>query len=118
VDARKDTLRVPSKALRYQPSNAATLTAAETNGSVTAHPSSQEPSRTAGFGSGSGRVWILRDGEPQPVIVHTGLDDGSWTEITGGSLAVGDKVILGESSAANGRISTGRSSSPTGIRLR
>ena len=37
----------------------------------------QEPAGSAG----QSRVWVLRDGEPVPVSVDTGLDDDSFTEI-------------------------------------
>ncbi|WP_206615508.1 efflux RND transporter periplasmic adaptor subunit [Solirhodobacter olei] len=96
VDSRTDVLRVPSKALRYQPSAAARASAG-----------------TGGTNAGQGRIWVLRDDKPVPVSVRIGLDDGIWAEITGGQLAAGDKVILGEGSGA-ARRSGSRTSSPAG----
>lgn len=42
------------------------------------------------------RVWVLdRNGQPQPVDVTTGIVDSLSTEIVGGKLREGDRVILG-----------------------
>jgi HlyD family secretion protein len=38
-------------------------------------------------------VWVLRDGSPAAWPVRTGFTDGHQTEITGGDLAPGDRVI-------------------------
>jgi HlyD family secretion protein len=72
VDQRSDVLRVPNQALRYVPSG-------------TAIRESDQP-----------RVWVLRDGNPEPTQVVTGLDDDDYTEITQGDLKQGDKVIVAE----------------------
>ena len=45
-----------------------------------------------------GRVWVQESsGKLTPVFVSTGLTDGKYTEITMGSLKVGDQVVLGAS---------------------
>lgn len=38
-------------------------------------------------------VWVLREGQPKPVRVETGVSDGSKTEITAGGLQPDDEVI-------------------------
>jgi HlyD family secretion protein len=40
-----------------------------------------------------GRVYVLRDGKPTPIMVMTGLTDGVATEIHSGDLKPGDQVI-------------------------
>ncbi|MFW2343361.1 efflux RND transporter periplasmic adaptor subunit [Brevundimonas sp.] len=50
--------------------------------------------RLAGGGN-RGVVWVLRDGAPVRVAVRTGATDGSYTEVVGGELEVGDQVITG-----------------------
>ncbi len=74
TEARKSVLRIPNQALRYTP---------------------------GGLGSGtqqssSPQVWVLRNGKPEPLPVKTGLDDDTYTEITGGPLTAGDRVIVSE----------------------
>lgn len=82
VTARVDgVLRVPDQALRFRPS---------------ARPQGGGP----GPGPGGKQVWVLRDGTPQPVAVKTGLDDGAWTQISGGALQAGQQVIVSERAAA------------------
>lgn len=45
-----------------------------------------------------GRVWVQESsGKLTPVFVSTGLTDGKYTEITMGSLKVGDQVVVGAS---------------------
>lgn len=72
--ARANVLRVPDQALRYVPSAEAT---------------------PAANGKGA-RVWTLVNGRPSPVRIVTGLDDDSFTEVLGGDLKPGERVIVGE----------------------
>lgn len=83
VASRKDVLRVPSRALRYQPSAAALA----------------QIGQTEALPKGVSRLYIVREDRPVAVDVKTGLDDGTWTEVAGGGLAAGDAVILGEGAA-------------------
>jgi len=79
VNQRPNVLKVPNGALRYQP-----------------------PGTTAGTGGGAAKgggpekaVWVLEgSNKPQRVVVTVGETDGSYTEITGGSLNDGDRVIV------------------------
>jgi hypothetical protein len=40
-------------------------------------------------------LYILKDGAPAPVSVLVGITDGTATEIRGGAIRAGDKVITG-----------------------
>jgi HlyD family secretion protein len=73
---RSNVLRVPDQALRYVPGG---LSAASAQG---APPQPQ--------------LWVLRAGKPSRIEVKTGLDDDTFTEITGGDIRAGDKVIISE----------------------
>ena len=79
-----DVLRVPNQALRYMPGNA-----------VGANESGQT------------QVWVLREGQSVSVPVALGLEDDSFTEVSGGDLRPGDQVITGEQ-AAGARAATPR----------
>jgi HlyD family secretion protein len=72
IDQRDNVLRIPNQALRYVPSG-----------------------MTIGR-SDQARVWVLRDGDPEPARVVTGLDDDGYTEIVQGDLKAGDQVIIAE----------------------
>jgi len=72
IDQRDNVLRIPNQALRYVPSG------------MTMGRSEQA------------RVWVLREGDPEPVHVVTGLDDEVHTEIVQGDLKAGDQVIIAE----------------------
>lgn len=99
ADQRADVLRVPSKALRYQPS---TVPAATGRPAGAGQDTGTGTSAAAEKPGTHGRVWVLRDGKLVAVFVRAGLDDGTNTEILSGKLAAGDTVILGESSARSG----------------
>jgi co-chaperonin GroES (HSP10) len=43
----------------------------------------------------------LRNGRPVRVVVGTGLDDDSFTEITSGDVKEGDRVIVSERAATS-----------------
>lgn len=44
--------------------------------------------------TGTGEIWVMRDGEPASVRVRTGLVDTQYTEIQSVELAEGDEVIV------------------------
>jgi HlyD family secretion protein len=84
IAQRNDVLRVPNQALRYV------------------------SGRLAGTNeSGQAGVWVLRDGQPVSIPVVLGLEDDSFTEVSGGNLQPGDQIITGEQAAA-GRTATPR----------
>jgi len=99
----KKILLVPTAALRFDPATASPAQAAAKRTfvqSLTPMP----PRRTADNGKGNdtgeklpigtGRLFILRDGQPLPVQVKLGLSDGRYTEVSAEGLAEGSPVIL------------------------
>jgi len=90
ITAKRDAvLRVPDQALRYVPGG---LSAAG-----------------RGAGAPSPQVWLLRNGNPVRVPVSVGLDDDTFTELTGGEIKVGDKVIVSERTGSNTTAANGAS---------
>jgi HlyD family secretion protein len=71
IDARRGVPVIPNSALRYAPPGASD-------------------------GVSGPHAWMLDHGSPVPVSIETGLSDGAATEIVGGPLAIGDRVIVGE----------------------
>jgi HlyD family secretion protein len=111
VQKREGVLLVPNAALRFKPADAAGKKSE--NG--------QKPASTAtgpGMGAGmaggapggpgdkkgkkrdaqSGTVYVLDGGEIRPVSVQLGITDNRNTEIVGGDLNAGDRVVTGENS--------------------
>ena len=78
ADERKDVLRVPNQAIRFNPAGVL---------------QDKKGSKTNGTGHQT-RVWVLRDGRPQSVPVTLGLRDNTHVEISGGDIHVGDPVIV------------------------
>ncbi len=75
-----DVLRVPNSALRFRPQDA-------------------RADRGSGPGVRSPRVYRLRDGHPDAVLVRTGRSDGRYTEVESEDLGQGDAVIVADRNA-------------------
>jgi HlyD family secretion protein len=72
VDQHQNVLKIPNAALRYRPAEATSKTKA-----------------------GAQQVWVLDEtNKPTAVAVKLGLTDGASTEVTGGGLKEGDRVIV------------------------
>ena len=105
---RKDVLLVPNTALRFTPTLAGAGGAAK--GGVMASLTPRMPGgntrRSAAAGAstaGARQVWVLPEGDkgtPQAVAVTPGISDGHMTEITGGDLKAGMRVITDQKTAA------------------
>lgn len=117
VQKREGVLLVPNAALRFKPADAA---------AKNAESGQKSPALAGGMGAGmggmgagmsgmgatgggapgrgkkrdgqSGTVYVLAGRELQPVAVQLGITDNRNTEIVGGDLKVGDRVVTGENS--------------------
>ena len=89
-DERSGALAVPNSALRFRPPPSLAGSAAT------------EDARRRPRGSGSSKseapeertVWVLRGSQLQAVAVHTGLTDGTSTEVIDGDLHEGDLAVV------------------------
>jgi len=95
VAQKEQALKVPNAALRFTPPKS---DRAE-GGSVEGKPAKAEGRPAHGSaepGPPTRKVWKQDEsGEPVSVSVQTGISDGLWTEIVGGSLGEQDMVIVG-----------------------
>jgi HlyD family secretion protein len=80
VENRDSALKVPSAALRWRP-----VGSADAGGALGQ--------------AGTGRVYVLEDGQPRPRGVRLGLTDGSATELVAGDVTEGMEVIIGTTAA-------------------
>lgn len=98
----KGVLLVPAAALRFDPTSAtpATTTAKKSFvQSLTPMPPRRQGSTKGDANAeklpiGTGRLWVLHDGQPQAVSVKLGLTDGRYTEVSAEGLTEGAPVIL------------------------
>ncbi len=126
VDRRDAVLRLPNAALRFKPDaqlsgdKKADLPAGGGAGQPAASGNGQPPAGGEGRGKGrkrdgsAGTVYLIEQGALKPVAVQLGITDNRFTEVLGGELKVGDKVVVGEN-VGNGSSSTKPSS--VGMRL-
>ncbi len=126
VQQRDSALLVPNAALRFKPAEAglgAPGNGAPAPGGAGPQPGGQ-PAAGAPAGDGpkapgkgkkrdgqSGTVYVLRGETLAPVNVHLGITDNRNTEVVGGELQAGDRVVTGENS--NG----GKAPSSVGMRM-
>ena len=102
---RTNVLLVPNTALRFTPTVSRNPEPAK--GGVFASLTPRMPGRSrhsAAFGASTAlakKVWVLsKDGVPVAVAVTPGISDGHMTEITGGDLKAGMRVITDQKTAA------------------
>lgn len=96
---RNDVLLVPNTALRFSPTTASAIKP-DTKKNLVSSLTQSRPRRNkqkksaASSSTASAReVWVLREGVPVSVSVMPGISDGHMTEIVGGELHVGMRVI-------------------------
>jgi HlyD family secretion protein len=95
VAERKDVLVVPNAALRFKPVNSKKQ---QNNQDVTKKRSEGEK---LGRNSFTGRVYVLKNGQLQPVTVKLGITDNRNTEIISGELKAGDQLVTGDAQPTN-----------------
>lgn len=97
---RRDVLLVPNTALRFTPTSAARTPDNAGSGGIVAslmpRGRSRAPRRSAASSASTAlarQVWVLRNGAAVAVGVTPGISDGRMTEVTGGDLRAGMRVI-------------------------
>ena len=120
VAQKKDVLTVPNAALRFRP--AADAAKADAAKDAAKANGERPPAGSAGGAAGSGRgkrrdsasgtVYVLADDQLKAVAITIGITDNRSTEVTGGDLKAGDRVVLGEN------LPTAEPASGSGVRLR
>jgi HlyD family secretion protein len=107
IGSANDVLTVPNAALRFKPAvaaNAGTGSSATARTRVRNAPASPTSSARTGGAAGAMRdstmatLWYLDSAKTlEPVRVHTGLSDGSRTQVTGKAIKEGMQIIVGAS---------------------
>lgn len=107
VAQKKAVLLVPNTALRFKPTEtdkvekaggkadgeaAKSANGSRPGGQLAAGGEKREKRRDAG----SGTVHVLSEGQLKPLKISTGITDARFTEVVGGELKEGDRVITGE----------------------
>ena len=77
---RKDVLRIPNSILRYRPAAAQAPT-----------PTADSPTADSSEGK---TVYLLRNNQVTPVRIQTGITDNKFTEVVGGDLKPGDRLVV------------------------
>lgn len=112
VARRENALLVPNAALRFKPPEGSVKAETGERAEKAERPA-EARERSAGGGKGrkrdgaSGTVHVLDGKTLRPVNVQLGITDSRSTEITGGDLKPGDRVVTGEIAApGNGKPSS------------
>jgi len=97
VAQRQDALLVPNAALRFKPADAAVKAA----GKPADQAAAGGAAKPAGEGrkkrdTASGTVYVIAGDELKPVSVQLGITDNRSTEVLGGELKAGDRVVTGD----------------------
>lgn len=133
VASKQQVLLVPNAALRYKPKNNDNGRKNEVNKTTEDKANSQrsggesangERKGNSAFGKrgdgrqggrsgrgknedlSAGKIYVLKDGQPEQVRVRVGITDGRFTEVMGRDLKAGTQIIVGELQA-NGQAQGG-----------
>jgi HlyD family secretion protein len=101
VGRRQNVLAVPNAALRWWP-RADQIPAQYRD----VKPADQGETHLSGI------VWVEQGHSLRPVVVTTGLTDGTLTEVEGGELAEDMRVVVGEETASGAAAAAGGGASP------
>jgi HlyD family secretion protein len=93
---RQGALAVSNAALRFRPPPSLAASGAASPSSAPRRPRGATPAASA---SDAKTLWVMRGAAPQSVSVHSGLTDGTVTEIVDGDLSEGDQVVVDTTSA-------------------
>jgi len=105
TNQRKDVLRVPNAALRFNPA-AFLKDEKKAEGPRLGQPMTfgggPRPGAQQGTGSRGGmvakredRLWVLEKGKPKAIVVKAGVSDGQFTEVSGEGLQEGLQILVG-----------------------
>jgi HlyD family secretion protein len=114
TNQRRDVLRVPNAALRFNPAAFLKDEKKTEGGAPAQRPGGPGPGQAQGQRPGSAvargmvarredRIWILENGRPKALSVKAGISDGQFTEVSGDGLHEGLAVLVGlEEAKKNG----------------
>ena len=97
--ARPDVLLVPNAALRFKPADPAAAKSGFASAIIPSRPRGGGGQQAPGAAHGKGArqtIYILDNGAPRPIEVQTGVSDGALTEVIGGALRPGMRIITGQ----------------------
>ena len=112
TNQRRDVLRVPNAALRFNPS-AFIKEEKKADGPRLGQPMTMgggpRPGAQSGTGSKGGlvarredRIWVLENGKPKAIVVKAGISDGQFTEVSGEGIQEGLQVLTGVENTKQG----------------
>ncbi len=93
ANRREGVLRVPNAALRFRPPADPAQSDKAAAGAAAKPSGSGAGGRAAGRRDAASRVFKVDGGKLVAVPVQVGVSDTTWTEIVGGSVAEGDKLV-------------------------
>jgi HlyD family secretion protein len=111
VARRDDVLRVPSAALRFRPTAETLAALGQDTAVVQQQPAGAGGRSTTARQAASGTVWLF-DGRLHPAQVRTGVTDGVYTEIVGGSIQEGTVLATRVDAAPANQSAGAAASSP------
>ncbi len=116
TQSRRDVLRVPNAALRFNPSAFLKEDASKKAGAQASQGQARSGGAAQTDGQRSGgplargvvakredRIWTLENGKPKSVTVKAGISDGQFTEVAGDGLSEGLVVLLGAEDTKKGQ---------------
>ena len=102
VDRREDALKVPNAALRFKPADAEEKSPAPAGGEQKGEGEGKGKKRD----SSTGTVYVVDGQQLKARSIQLGITDNRATEVLGGDLKPGDRVVVGDQPSAAGKPSS------------
>lgn len=99
VAQRKDAILVPNAALRFRPADASS---GKQGGRPNSGEGKGERGKDKGEAAQTGTVYVLENGQPKAVRITLGITDNRMTEVLGGEIKEGDKVVVSDRQPSGG----------------
>jgi HlyD family secretion protein len=96
VDQRDDVLMVPNAALRFKPADPIASAEVAAGASAGQAPGGQRRGPGRKSEGRGGTVYVVEGDSLRPVAIQIGITDNRNTEVTGGELKAGDRVVVGD----------------------
>jgi HlyD family secretion protein len=106
VDRREDALKVPNAALRFKPADADDKSPAAAGGEQKSGGEDNGKGKGKKRDSSMGTVYVVDGQQLKARSIQLGITDNRATEVLGGELKPGDRVVVGDQPSAAGKPSS------------
>jgi len=89
-----NALLIPNAALRFTPPATAKSSGLSFSFFPRRHRTTERKAKEVGGNQRTATIWVMRNGQPAPLVITTGATNGQWTQVVSGELKEGMPVVV------------------------